>query len=199
MFHGLIDFLFPAQCAGCDAIGDGLCEGCVPRAAPPVVRALDSLRVVALGSYEGPLRRAVLAVKDGRRDVAGALGERMRALISPRTLLVPVPTTIERRRARGFDGVEAIARVAAREGNASMVRALELVGRDAQRGRDRARRLAACGRFRCTTTVLEGCDVALLDDVCTTGSTLEDCAAALRAAGAHVTQAFVVAIANGAG
>jgi predicted amidophosphoribosyltransferase len=38
--------------------------------------------------------------------------------------------------------------------------------------------------------------VTLVDDVCTTGTTLEDCAATLRAAGAIVSQALVIAVAN---
>ncbi|MGB6986769.1 MAG: phosphoribosyltransferase family protein, partial [Candidatus Aquilonibacter sp.] len=67
---------------------------------------------------------------------------------------------------------------------------------DAQRGRSRGDRLAARGRVWCDAGLVRGRSVTLIDDVCTTGTTLEDCAAALRAAGAVVSQALVIAIAN---
>jgi predicted amidophosphoribosyltransferase len=195
-FHGLIDFLFPSQCAACNAIGDGLCGGCAPRDAPALRRALPTLRVSALGDYAGVYRRAALALKDGRRDVGEALGKRLAALIAPGALLVPVTTTRARRWARGFDGVALLAKIAATRAGASVAPALVPRGIDAQRGRNRADRIAAHGRFVCREDIVRGRTVVLVDDVCTTGSTLEDCAATLRAAGATVTQALVVASAN---
>ncbi|MGB8967032.1 MAG: hypothetical protein WCB99_15460, partial [Candidatus Cybelea sp.] len=69
----LLDFLFPPQCANCNALGSGLCDACAPRGQPVRIR-LPSLAVTALAPYEGSLRAAVLALKDGRRDVAEALG-----------------------------------------------------------------------------------------------------------------------------
>lgn len=196
MFHAFLDVLFPAQCAGCGATGAGLCERCVPLDESPVLRALPTLRVYALGEYRGALRRAVLALKDGRRDVAQTLGERLATMVSTPMLLVPVRTTAVRRRIRGIDGVEYAARVAARRCGARVVCALEPIGGDAQRGRSRTQRLAARDRFWCDAGLVRGRGVTLVDDVCTTGSTLEDCAAALRTAGAVVSQALVVAIAN---
>lgn len=196
MLHAVLDVLFPAQCAGCGTIGAGVCERCVPLDAPPLQRALPTLRVYALGEYRGALRRAVLALKDGRRDTARALGERLATMVSTPMVLVPVRTTAVRRRIRGIDGVEYAARVAARRCGATVICALEPIGGDAQRGRTRAQRLAARDRFWCDAGLVRGRGVTLVDDVCTTGSTLEDCAAALRTAGAVVSQALLVAVAN---
>jgi predicted amidophosphoribosyltransferase len=192
-WRSLVDLLFPAQCASCNAFGAGLCDACAPRGG--IVRArFPMLAVTAIGAYEGALRAAILALKDGRRDVAEALGRMTARLVEPGALLVPVPTTRKRRRVRGCDGVALVARVAAEIAGARVVGALDRLSGDAQRGRSRAQRLDAHGRFACDPASVAARRVTLFDDVCTTGSTLRDCAAAVREAGGHVEDAVVVAV-----
>ncbi len=154
---------------------------------------LRTLDVISLGPYEGGLRRAILALKSGRRDVARSLAERLRDLAEPGDVLVPVPTTAARRRERGFDGCELMAATVAQRMGISVHAHLAQIAGDRQRGRGRDARLSAHGRFAWRGASLNGCTVTLLDDVVTTGATLEDCAAVLRAAGAVVEKAIVVA------
>ena len=189
----MLDFLFPSQCASCNALGLGLCDACAPDADPIRVR-FPTLCVTALGAYEGSLRAAVLALKDGRRDVAEALGRMVACLVESDALLVPIPTTAKRRRVRGVDGVALVARCAAALRGARVVPALELRSLSAQRGRSRTQRLAARGRFACNPAGIVARRVTLFDDVCTTGSTLRDCADAVREAGGLVEDAVVVAV-----
>lgn len=193
----LLDVLFPPQCASCNALGTGFCQACVPRERPILIR-LPSLSVSAFGSYDGALRAAVLAVKDGRRDVADSLGELMAPFLRCDSLLVPVPTTRRRRRIRGFDGVAAIARRAAEIAGATVIPALERRTADAQRGKSRPERLAARGRFIADPNRIAAQRVTLFDDVCTTGATLRDCADAIRSAGGRVEDAVVVAVTKSA-
>ncbi len=192
-----IDLLFPAQCAGCDAVGAGVCAKCVPEIGPGLDADADAgIRVRAFGTYDGALRRAILALKDGRRDVADSLARRLATLLEPRAVLVPVPTTAARRRVRGLDGVAEIASIAATLAGGKSYRVLVQRAGDAQRGRSRRERLATRERFACRSGVEIPSPVVLVDDVCTTGATLRDCRAALAAAGTRVSGAVVVAAAK---
>jgi predicted amidophosphoribosyltransferase len=190
--QAVLDFLFPPQCGGCEMPGTGMCDACLPHDALMGAR-LQTLDVVALAPYDGPVRRAVLALKNGRRDVAHAFAERLAQQVTDNAVLVPVPTTRARRRERGFDGCELMARSILQYRPVTVCPYLLQIRGDRQRGRTRDARLSARGRFAWRGASLRGQYVTLLDDVVTTGSTLEDCAAALRSAGATVTRAIVVA------
>jgi predicted amidophosphoribosyltransferase len=190
-------WLFPPACAGCDALGPGLCAACAPGPVAALAFEVDGVPAFALGPYEGALRRAVVALKHGERDPLDALAALLeRAPVAG--ALVPVPTTRRRAAERGFDqSAELARRLGARRG-LPCAELLVKHGR-AQAGRGRGERLAATGRFG-----LRACagpspaltlpsEVTLLDDVCTTGATLRDALWTLREHAVEVRQIVVVA------
>lgn len=189
----VLDTLFPPQCAACTTLGSGLCRVCAPISGIPVRLKIPHVDVTAYGTYDGILRSAILALKDGRRDVAEALGERIAPFVAAQSVLVPVPTTVKRMRVRGMDGVALLARRASALARATVVEALRQRAGDAQRGRTRDERLAARGRFACDPSLVARRRIVLIDDVCTTGATLEDCRRAVVEAGGFVEGAVVAA------
>lgn len=82
----LLDLLLPAECGGCALPGAVLCPDCAgllrapARVHPPCCD--PNLRVYALGTYQGPLRTALIAYKErARRDLATPLGDALAATL----------------------------------------------------------------------------------------------------------------------
>ncbi len=201
MFARLFDVLFPTRCVGCGRIGATFCDACRP--CPEAARRIygaNGLAIDAAGRYAGVLRSAILLYKRGRRDAGDALSallaDRVAESLPRNCVLVPVPTTRSRRGERGFDQSVRLARGLGMRTDTPVLLALEQVAGDAQRGRTRARRLAARGRFACIAReLIGGARVVLVDDVMTTGATLEDCAREVARHGGVVAGAVVVAYA----
>jgi len=184
-----------ARCARCRRIG-----GAVARAR-------------AVGLYAGTLRDIVHALKyRGRVTVAPRLGRLMRdrsgELLRDADLAVPVPLHPRRRRARGFNQAALLARHLGLPVVAALRRCRDTASqtglpaarrhrnvREAFRLRQRAvvtSRWPFVVRRACTDRVRDRI-VVLVDDVVTTGATLEACARVLREAGAREVRAVIAA------
>jgi predicted amidophosphoribosyltransferase len=196
----VLTVLFPARCVGCGTPPGALCPACLagagpaPAAAfPPPPQPLDWW--VAAFAYEGAVREALARVKyrNTRSAVpvlAAALVERLGETAGLLDVVTWPPTTTGRRRQRGFDQAEHLARVVARSLGVPARSCLSRRSGSQQTGRSAQERRRGPG-FE--ARAVAGLSVLVVDDVATTGATLAAAARALRSAGARTVGAATVA------
>lgn len=182
--------LLPIDCAGCGAPDRSICEVCTVALYGPPIESLtpEGLVVRSALAYEGVARQLVLALKEhNRTDVATPLARHLTTLLPSALTLVAVPSSPLALQRRGYDPVRLLVR-------APLLRALEVahagVAQKSLGVDERAANRAGSLRARCS---LAGLRVAIVDDVLTTGATLDEAARAIRAAGGEVDHAVTLA------
>lgn len=161
------------------------------------------LEGASLGTYAGPLRDCVVALKyRGRHRTAARLSVRLlesepcRRILKASDVLVGVPLHPDREGRRGFNQAHLLASEIARGCGLPVSRGLartrntrsqtDLSRRDRRRN---VRDAFAAG----SDSALKGAAVTLVDDVTTTGATLRECAATLLDYGALEVRSITVA------
>ena len=181
------------------------CGGPLPRADGPCSNCSDKPSAVgrarAIGEYEGTLREIIHALKySGRISLARPLAERMRRrgrdLLKDVDCVVPVPLHWRREYHRGFNQAHEIARHlgppivnALRRPRATRAQ-VEL---PADQRRANVASAFALRRGWQRGPTIQGRKLLLIDDVSTTGATLEACAGALKDFGALEVYALTAA------
>jgi ComF family protein len=223
LWQAVVAGLFPARCLGCGQRGTALCPTCraeLPRLRPPLCprcsrpersglrcaacrRAYAGLATVrAPCAYAGAVGVAVRRLKYGQeRHLVALLGGLLHECLADRPLavdaLVPVPLDAARLRARGYNQAALLATsLGAALGWPVLPNALQRTRptRPQVGLSPRERRANVRGAFGCPAPALiQGRRLLLIDDVMTTGATLEACAEALVAAGAARVYGLVVA------
>ena len=176
-------------------------------AAPPLMEALE--RVYACAVFAGPAPRIIRAYKDaGERRMADELADmlvegarraqrevpgRYGALLDRADAVTFVPATAAAYRRRGFDHMEAIARAVSERAGVPLADVLVKHGASDQRKLGRQGRLARAQGLYEVIAPVAGARLLLLDDVITTGATMDAAARALRQAGAAAVDGLAVA------
>lgn len=178
-----LPYLPRARCAVCAVplASGATCGACLER--PP---AFDG--IFAVLAYDFPVDALIHAFKyGGRLELAPALGEAFAAAGAPAAdVLVPMPLAPRRLRERGFNQALELARFVSRRHGIPILpgacrRVSDTPPQAALPWRERARNVR--GAFVCDTA-LNGLRVAVVDDVVTTGATLNEIARTLREVGA---------------
>ena len=215
---GVVDFFFPRQCVGCGKVGDFICVSCskhLHRLILPLCQkcgkpepsgvycpecwkkqsSVDVIRSVFI--FEGTIRSAVHALKyQNLYAISGCLGELMARYYKEYGLtgdfLLPVPLHEKRTRDRGYNQSELLAREISKIIHVPVKQRLITRVKDtkpqARTSVAEERRKNVDSAFLCKNNEVAGKNIVVIDDVCTSGATLEACATALKTAGAkHIT------------
>jgi competence protein ComFC len=219
-----LDLLFPRWCLGCGREGDYICGTCrrsLPEITPPVCPgcgrphdgggvcprcAAGKPAILAIRSpfqFDGVVRRAIHELKyrnlrDIARPMAGLLNEYLAASPLPGEVLVPVPLHPKRQRERGYNQSALLARELGRLSGLPVVESC-LVRRQhtppqARTASAAERQHNVAGAFACRDGRLRGREVLLVDDVATSGATLNACALALKSRGSPAVRGLVMAM-----
>lgn len=188
------------RCQHCHTVltAKGICRQCQER---PLL--LSGLRTFS--TYRGTLRACIRALKyEGHRQLAEPLGQLLAEAYIKYQLkaevLLPVPLHPTRMLERGYNQSALLAQTCAKQLGITyredlLIRTKNTIPQVGLSLRERSRNVA--GAFQSTETFTTGAfasrRIVVIDDVCTTGATLEACATALMAAGARSVWGLVLA------
>ncbi|MDH4268978.1 MAG: ComF family protein [Dehalococcoidia bacterium] len=209
-----VDSFFPRRCVGCGKGGGFLCPECLgrlPRLMPPfcphcgrpqasgIVCPSCWQRPTEIDGIRSPfrfdevIRKAIHELKyRNLKAISPCLAELLADYLKenplPGEALVGVPLHPRRLRERGYNQSSLLARELGRRIGLSMIEDCLIRVKQAQpqvRAVDvEERRKNVADAFVCRDERVRGKQIILIDDVCTSGATLESCAAALKNTGA---------------
>jgi len=203
-----VDILFPPRCHHCGRVDTHWCEDCQDslekRPCTPLTRFIEGLDgIVASGYHDGILQSAIHAFKyDDLISLSPFLVNRLSKSLKSQdwtiNTIIPVPLHTSRQQKRGYNQSIVLGeQLAQLEGiplaTDALIRHQET---RPQVGLNRRERMANVAEAFIAKQDVAGKTILLLDDVCTTGSTLVACANAARLAGATAIYALTLTFAQ---
>jgi competence protein ComFC len=182
MIHSLLQFFFPSQCLGCGKNKSAVCARCLKLARKSL--GVPAPHVISIFDFKDPLiKQAIHAMKyHHRKDLFSPLSiplsEELRKITSIETyVLIPIPMPSIRKLFRGYNQAEEIARELSYALQIEIRTDILLRSKNPTRqvkARTRKERLDNQTDSFLLAGKIEGMNVLLVDDVTTTGATLEE-------------------------
>jgi len=221
-FWQIIDWLYPPSCCSCGKIGKLVCDDCFSNLLIPDINAcflcgepqkktgiclrcrthpphFKSLR--SLGYFTGPLRDAIHSLKYQRNLGLGEFFSTPLAQVIQREswqidLITAVPLNKKRRKERGYNQAEVLAKPVARKMGISYSSNLiqRIKDTNSQVGLSlQERQNNVADAFLAKPDLVKSKNILIIDDVATTGSTMDACAKALMDVGTKNVFALTLA------
>jgi competence protein ComFC len=219
----VIEIIFPRECLGCGRRVDFICTDCarkLPRLNPPICQrcgkpessgkicpdcwgkqvSADNIRSVFI--FEGIVRSAIHQFKYRQlKAISVCLSQFMADYYRENKLsgyiLVPVPLHEKRLKERGYNQSDLLANgisnLLSIPVDTKILHRIKESKPQAKSRNVKERRDNTDRAFKCNSASLNGMDIIVIDDVCTSGATIEACAFALKNAGANRVTGFTLA------
>lgn len=218
LLQRIVELITPQTCLVCSRSSGVVCDDCFPKLATAsagtcvrcnrlsplgktCAQCLNHLvvRGVSVASYyDGPVKELILRLKFSRNRSAAEVGAKLILMRVDRHKMIfdvvtSVPVSASRYRERGYNQSELVARVVARKLGLPYQSLLGRHNGEHQLGKDRKTRIEQVKDvFYVQKSVLRA-RVLIIDDVVTTGATLDSCARILKASGAKNIWGAVIA------
>jgi len=197
----VLDILFPKYCLGCGKEGKYICKDCELF----MVEISNYGKLISFWEYNGVVKKAIHQIKyNGIYDIVGELVSKKEFEINKNTIITFVPTHIKRKKERGFNQAEIIAKELGKKANVPVVKLLEKTKETPDQAiLDREHRLINLkGSFaearplqkeKHIEAIRGRASILIVDDVYTSGATMEECAKVLHKAGFKNISYFTLA------
>jgi len=188
----ILDILFPKKCLGCGKEGKYICKNCELF----MLDLSEAWPLTSFWEYNGIVKKAIHQIKyGGTYDMVREIVNKKEFEIDKNTVITFVPMYIKKEKERGFNQAEIIAKEISRKTGLPVVKLLEKTKETPdQASLNKEQRLvnlqntfAICDRLSLSQNVL------LVDDVYTTGATMEECRKVLYKAGFRNINYFTLA------
>jgi len=221
MLNSLLNFIFYPVCAGCTQPGEAICPQCLSslqaahlkchrcdRKNPYGIYCAECTnkytpeRVLALYHFSGTIKELIHSFKyEDEKELANVFGEKMAQFIKDSKFinltLVPIPISRKRQSFRGYNQSELLARKIAKKTGLEYKELLQRNPRQTsqvQAGSRKERKANVEGAFVLKEEQKIPRKILLIDDVVTTGATVEEAAKTLKKTGAKEVIALALAM-----
>jgi competence protein ComFC len=199
------DILFPKECLCCKKEGDWLCPECFKKLEFNKKKyRLDNLdKLLVAGDYENEILAKIIKLFKYQfvKDIHKILAEFIFLFLSDKkidlseSLIIPVPLSKKRLKWRGFNQAEILAKKISNKFNLDFSNDLKRIKYQKPQASlsEKERKINLINSFSWQGKNLKNKKIILVDDVVTTGSTLNECAKTLKNAGARKIWGLVIA------